>query len=117
MRTHTVGCKLAFLLAALAVAACATPKVASAPAASAPQQCWDVQDTVGVYGMCRRQGSDHPHCICFTLVLQNVSPDPETKSTADERNSANAACGTHIDLDARGLQAENRVVDAAGGFI
>jgi hypothetical protein len=85
--------------------------------AAAPQQCWDPADTVGVYGACRRQGSDHPHCICFTMVLQNVSPDPTTRSTPDERNAANMACGTHVDLDVKDMTAEVKVTDPAGGFI
>jgi hypothetical protein len=127
MRTRTVdtgGSTLSFLLAAvllaLLVAACATkPRSATAPepvAAAAPQ-CWDPADTVGVYGACRRQGADHPHCICFTLVLQNVSPDPTTRSTPEERDAANVACGTHVDLDRKDVTAEVKSTDPAGGYI
>lgn len=128
-------------LVALLFAGCAAPRAASAPAASAPvaqaappatatqaappaaaapagpAQCWDVQDTVGVYGVCRQQGIDHPHCVCFTMVLQNVSPDPQTRATPEERTAANMACGTHVVLDASDVKAETAAADPAGGFI
>lgn len=98
-----------------ATATQAAPPAAAAPAG--PAQCWDVQDTVGVYGVCRQQGIDHPHCVCFTMVLQNVSPDPQTRATPEERTAANMACGTHVVLDASDVTAETAAADPAGGFI